>query len=511
LFMQAPAAICTLRAPRHIFEIANPLYVQLVGRRDASDLIGKSIREAMPELEGQGIFKLLDKVYRTGEPFIGNEVSVKLDRRGDGTLDEGFFNFVYQPSRDARGEIDGILVHAVEVTEQVRARQRVEETNRLKDEFLATVSHELRTPLTAIIGWSSLLRSGKLDETNSANALETIERNGKAQSQLIEDLMDVSRVITGKMRLDVHPVELIPIVEAAVDAVSLAAEAKEIRLQTLLDPAAGPISGDPARLQQIIWNLLSNAIKFTPKRGRVQLRLERVNSHIEIVVSDTGQGVSPEFLPFVFDRFRQADGATTRAHGGLGLGLAIVRHLVELHGGTVRVDSPGDGQGATFTVSLPLMIVHRAPDGEERRHPKAERAGEMMCPPELDGLRVLVVDDEPDARELLTVVLAQCGAEVTTAASVLDALAALEESRPDVIVSDIGMPEEDGYSLIRQIRALPDDRGGRIPAAALTAYAGAEDRKRALLAGFQLHIPKPVEPTELVAVVATLAGRTGRA
>ena len=389
-------------------------------------------------------------------------------------------------------------------------RAKAEEANRLKDEFLATVSHELRTPLTAIIGWSSLLRSGKLDEASSANGLETIERNAKAQSQLIEDLMDVSRVITGNLRLDVSPVNLISVVETAVDAVRLAAEAKAIRLQILLDPSAGPISGDSARLQQIIWNLLSNAIKFTPKGGRVQLRLERVNSHLEIIVSDTGQGVSPEFLPYVFDRFRQADAATTRRHGGLGLGLAIVRHLVELHGGTVRVDSPGEGQGATFTVSLPLMIVHREPDGEERRHPKAESAVETVCPPELDGLRVLVVDDEPDARRLLAIVLEQCGAEVTTAGSVPDALVAFGKSRPDVIVSDIGMPEEDGYSFIRQIRALPDNRGGRIPAAALTAYASAEDRKRALLAGFQLHVPKPVEPTELIAVVATLAGRTGR-
>lgn len=357
-----------------------------------------------------------------------------------------------------------------------------------------------------------LLRTNTLDEATVARGLETIERNGKAQAQLIEDLMDVSRIITGKLRLDVQPVELASVIEAAIESVHLAAEAKAIRLETILDPLAGPISGDPARLQQIVWNLLSNAIKFTPKKGRVQIRLERINSHIEIIVSDTGTGISPEFLPHVFDRFRQADGTSTRTHGGLGLGLAIVRHLVEQHGGTVRADSRVKGKGATFTVSLPLMIVHRELDHEEeRRHPKAESASGLTCPPELDGLKVLVVDDEPDARQLLAIVLQQCGADVTMAASAEEALSAFERIKPDVLVSDIGMPGEDGYSLIRKIRALPAERGGRIPAAALTAYAGAEDRKRALLAGFHLHIPKPVDPMELVAVVATLAGRTGRA
>jgi len=476
------------------------------------ELIGRTLAEVLPPERAEFFLRHVRRALEEREP---HKVEYSLEIEGaevwfEASISPMSETAVFWIARDiterkrAEEERERLLMREQE------ARREAEEASRLKDEFLATVSHELRTPLTAIIGWSSLLRSGRLDDITSANALETIVRNGKAQSQLIEDLMDVSRVITGKLRLDVHPVKLISVIETAVDAVRLAADAKGIRLQTLLDPSAGPISGDSARLQQMIWNLLSNAIKFTPKGGRVQLRLERVNSHIEIVVSDTGQGISPEFLPYVFDRFRQADAATTRRHGGLGLGLAIVRHLVELHGGTVHVDSPGEGQGATFTVSLPLMIVHRAPGKEERRHPKVESAGDMECPPELDGLCVLVVDDELDARELLSVVLTQCGAKVTTAASVPDALAALEESRPDVIVSDIGMPEEDGYSFIRKVRALHDTRGGRIPAAALTAYAGAEDRKRALLAGFQLHIPKPVDPTELIAVVATLAGRTGR-
>jgi len=513
LFMQAPAIICTLREPEHIFELANPLYLQLVGRRDATELIGKPVQEALPELEGQGFFELLDNVYRTGEPFIGNEVPIKLDRAGDGTLDEIFVNFVYQPSRDAHGEIDGILVHAVDVTEQVRARQRVEEANRMKDEFLATLSHELRTPLTSILGWARMLSAGQLDETNTARALETIERNAKAQSQLIEDILDVSRVITGKLRLEVQPIDLTSLIESSINAVLPAADAKGIRLQRVLDSGASMVSGDPARLQQVIWNLLSNAIKFTPKEGKVQIRLERINSHVEIIVTDSGQGISPDVLPHIFERFQQADSTTTRAHSGLGLGLAIVRHLVEMHGGTVEAESGGEGQGATFIVKLPLVVVRslnvrRASDAE-RVHPTASPGVPFHCPPELDGLRLLIVDDEEDTRTLLKMVLEKCGAQVTVAASAQEALTSLKESRPDVLVSDLGMPEEDGYSLIKKVRALSAADGGQTPAAALTAYARVEDRMRVLRSGFQIHLPKPIEPAELVAVVANLAGRVG--
>ncbi|MDQ3754101.1 MAG: PAS domain S-box protein, partial [Acidobacteriota bacterium] len=389
------------------------------------------------------------------------------------------------------------------------ARAEAEQANRLKDEFLATVSHELRTPLTAILGWARILQDDRLDASVVKNALATIERNAQAQNQLIEDLMDVSRIITGKLRLNVRPVELVVVINAAIEAVRPAAEAKGIRLQPVLDPIASAVSGDPDRLQQIVWNLLSNAIKFTPKGGRVQVRLERINSHIEIVVSDTGQGINAEFLPYVFDRFRQADASTTRKHGGLGLGLAIVRQLVEMHGGTASVASDGEGRGATFTVKLPLLIMRHEPGDEERRHPQVVEGIKIECPPELDGVRVLVVDDEPDARQLLTVVLERCGAKILTASSATEALRLLAEVRPDVLLSDIGMPGEDGYSLIRKVRALPAEQGGRTPAAALTAYASAEDRKRVLLAGFQLHIPKPVEPTELITVVASLAGRIG--
>jgi CheY-like chemotaxis protein len=395
---------------------------------------------------------------------------------------------------------------------QVRARKEAEEANRIKDEFLATLSHELRTPLTAIIGWSSMLRGNKLDETATATALETIERNAQAQAQIVEDLMDVSRIITGKLRLDVQTIELDSIISAAVDAIRPAAEAKNIRFQSLLDPQAGPVSGDPSRLQQVIWNLLTNAVKFTPKGGRAQVRLERVNSHVEITVSDTGQGIPPEFLPHVFDRFRQADQTHTRAHGGLGLGLSIVRQLVELHGGTVLAESAGVGQGATFVVQLPVMVARWQAGQPERRRPTGGGGGgggALECPPLLAGLRVLVVDDEADARVLLRAMLEQCGSEVLTAASADEALELFEQWKPDVLVSDIGLPEEDGYSLIGRVRKLEAGRNGRVPAIALTAYARAEDRVRALKAGFQVHVPKPIEAVELVTVVASLASRTG--
>jgi CheY-like chemotaxis protein/two-component sensor histidine kinase len=361
-----------------------------------------------------------------------------------------------------------------------------------------------------------MLSGGKLDEASTARALETIERNAKAQSQLVEDILDVSRVITGKLRLEVQPVNLAAVIENAINAVLPAADAKGIRLQRVLDTGASMVSGDPARLQQIIWNLLSNAIKFTPKEGRVQVTLARVDSHLEVAISDTGQGIEAEFLPYVFDRFRQADPTPTRAHGGLGLGLAIVRHLVELHGGSVKAESGGTGQGSTFVVTLPLLATMRetveSPVAAPVAAPQSDKdvAGyfdNFECPPEIEGLRVIVVEDDKDSREMLVAVLEQCRAEVVAVASAAAAMRALEAWRPDVIVSDIEMPGEDGFTLMRRLRQLPAERGGDIPAAALTAYARPEDRMRALMAGFQIHVPKPVEPAELIAVVASLAGR----
>jgi PAS domain S-box-containing protein len=387
-------------------------------------------------------------------------------------------------------------------------RVKAEEANRLKDEFLATISHELRTPLTAILGWATMLRSNRFDEAALTRALETIERNAKNQKQIIEDLLDVSRIITGKLRLEIRPVELASLIEAAVESLRPAAEAKEVRLQKVLAADLEPIAADPARLQQIIWNLLSNAIKFTPRGGRVQIRLEHVDAHAEISISDTGQGISPEFLPFVFDRFRQADSTTTRKHGGLGLGLAIVRHLVELHGGTVKAESEGAGQGSTFTVTLPPLPVYQTAAAEaDKPRVIADSPPAFDCAERLDGLKILAVDDEADTCELLRAALTECGAQVTTARSAQDALVALGRLLPDVLISDIGMPDEDGYELIRRVRRLPAANGGETPAVALTAYAGVEDRLRVLREGYQMHVPKPVELAELIAVVASLVKR----
>lgn len=388
------------------------------------------------------------------------------------------------------------------------ARAEAEQANRAKDEFLAILSHELRTPLTAILGWSHLLQTNKMDQESIARALETIERNARSQSQLIDDLLDVSRIITGKMRLDFRPVEIVPIIEATIDSVRPAAEAKGIKFEALLDRSANFISGDANRLQQVVWNLFSNAIKFTPEGGRVEVQLKRQGARAQITVSDTGQGIDPRFLPFIFDRFRQADGSTTRKHGGLGLGLAIVRHLIELHGGSIKVHSEGIDQGSTFTIVLPVEAQERKFDISanlssiflDNSHESFIRS------PVLDGLRIMIVDDESDTRELLATVLAQRGAEIRDCASVADALATFQTWEPDLLISDIGMPEEDGYSLIRKVRLL-DRQLGQIPAIALTAYASTEDRLRTVSAGFQAHIAKPVEPEELITVIANLAGR----
>ena len=395
------------------------------------------------------------------------------------------------------------------LVQEQKARAEAENLNRLKDEFLSTVSHELRTPLNAILGWSQILRTQRADAATMNRALETIERNARSQAQLIDDLLDISRIITGKIRLNVHTVELLPVIEAAIDTVRPTTDTKNIRLQSVLDPAAGPVLGDSERLQQIVWNLLSNAIKFTPKRGRVQVCLQRINSHVEIIVTDTGQGISAEFLPYVFERFRQADSSITRSFGGLGLGLAIVRQLVELHGGTVHADSPGEGQGATFTVKLPLMAVGPKAIEPERVHPTVGGSVPFECSPRLDGLRILIVDDDADIRDLLTYTLEVCGAEVMAAASADEAISALTESSTpmDILISDIGMPDEDGYALLRRVRALEPENGGGIPAIALTAYARTQDRRAALLAGFQSHVAKPVEAAELIAVIANLTGR----
>ena len=393
--------------------------------------------------------------------------------------------------------------------EKERLYREARESSRLKDEFLANISHELRTPLTAILGWARMLRTGEFNRESTNKAFETIERNARAQAQLIDDLLDVSRIITGKLRIDVRPIAPNSFIEAAIEAVRPAAEAKGVQLQKIMDTGIASVAGDPVRLQQVIWNLLANAIKFTPRGGKVQIRLERVDSHVEIAVSDTGVGIAPEFLPHVFDRFRQADQRTTRQHGGMGLGLAIVRHLVELHGGTVKAESRGEGEGATFTVLLPVAPVYEVNHESARVHPAArDTLPNYDCPDRLDGLKVLVVDDEPDTREILQFGLGQCGAQVIAASSVAEALAAISAAVPDLLISDIGMPGEDGYDLIKRVRTLPNESGGRVPAIALTAYARTEDRMQALRSGYQMHVPKPVELAELVTVAASLVRRS---
>ncbi|MDQ3651128.1 MAG: PAS domain-containing protein [Acidobacteriota bacterium] len=498
IFEHSPSFVAVLRSPEHIFELVNPPYRKLIGGRD---VVGKSVREALPEAEGQGFFELLDKVYRTGEPYVGKEMLIHLSRAGK--LDELFLNFVYQPIFEADDTVSGIFVHGVDVTDQARARKEAETANRLKDEFLATLSHEPRTPLTAVLGWTRMLRGGNLNEATADRALEIIERNAEAQQQLIEDVLDVSRIITGKLRLEVRPIDLVPVVEAVVDAVKPAADAKNIALSVGTDPELNLVSADPTRLQQVIWNLLSNAIKFTPKEGKVEVRLERMGSNVRINVIDNGLGISPEFLPQVFDRFCQADSSTTRQYSGLGLGLAVVRHLVEQHGGTASAESKGENRGSTFTIELPIsplrMDVERF---EQLKRGQRSDIQQEDPPPSLEGVLALVVEDQEDALELLSVLLKQHGAQVVTAGSALEAIATLRRERVDVLISDIGMPGEDGYWLIKQVRALGASLGGDVPAVALTAYASEADRTRALAAGFQAHMSKPIEPAVLISAVA---------
>ena len=379
------------------------------------------------------------------------------------------------------------------------ARQQAEIANKIKDEFLAVLSHELRTPLNSILGWSKMLRTRKFDEKTTHHALETIERNAKLQTQLIEDLLDVSRILQGKLNLNICPVSLVMVVEAALETVRLAAQAKSIQIQTVFDTNLGQVMGDPNRLQQVVWNLLSNAVKFTPTGGRVEVRLMEAANQAQIQVSDTGKGISLDFLPYVFDYFRQSDGTTTRTFGGLGLGLAIVRKVVEMHGGNVQAESLGEGLGATFSVELPLLVRSEQVRGEENQSSYSEPESSLLA-----DTQVLVVDDEPDIRDLVTFILQDYGVEVTAVSSAEEALQALSESIPDVLISDIGMPKTDGYMLMREVRSRSPQEGGNVPAIALTAYAGEMNQQQALAAGFQMHISKPVDPDVLVKAIADL-------
>jgi signal transduction histidine kinase/ActR/RegA family two-component response regulator len=403
-----------------------------------------------------------------------------------------------------------VATHTAAVIENARlyreaetARAGAEAANRAKDEFLSTLSHELRNPLNAVHGWATLIERGQLGEAQVRRAVQIIVRNVNAQIRLVDDLLDMARVVSGRMRLVVQPVDLRDLIEDALEAVRPAAEAKGIRLQPVLEAPGLLVSGDPGRLQQIMWNLLENAVKFTPRDGRVQVQLQRVRSHVEIIVSDTGQGIAADVLPYVFDRLRQGEGGSARGHGGLGIGLGLVRHLVELHGGSVYAESAGEGQGATFVVKLPLMIA------EMREQPIAHRDSPALESPSLAGARIVVVDDDPTAVELIREVFVQAGAEVIEGRTAKEAFQAVAQWRPDVLVSDIEMPGEDGYSLIRKVRALGPEQGGKTPAVALTAFGRPEDRIRSLRAGFHIHVSKPVDPAELIAIVASMIGRTG--
>lgn len=505
---QSPGFLAFLRGPDHVFELLSPAYDRLIGHRD---VLGKPIREALPEID-PAFFELIDRVYASGELFVGHSMPVAVDRGG--ALATVFVDFIYQPIFGADGEPTGVLVSGNDITEQRQAeadraqllenertaRAEAEQANELKDQFLATVSHELRTPLTSMLGWMQMLRSGMVPPDKQARALETVERNARIQAQLIDDLLDVSRIISGKLSFDSEPVEIAGVVAAAVETVRPMSETAGVAVAADVDTAS-IVVGDGRRLEQVVWNLLANAVKFTPRGGRVRLQVERVGDSVEIAVTDTGVGIAPELLPHVFEAFRQAERGSARKKGGLGLGLSIVRHVVEAHGGRVRAHSDGDGKGARFVVRLPLAGSASMPFLAAR----PER--DLSALPALAGAHILVVDDDEDTREYLRALLDRCQARVTVAASAAEALAAIELQPPDVLVSDLGMPVEDGYMLIRRVRALPRQRGGATPAVALTAFAQIEDRARAMRAGFQDHVTKPVKPDELVSVLAALVGR----
>jgi len=476
---------------------------EAVGKRVADLIIPPDMRAA----HASGLAHYL----RTGEGRLlnrrvemmavrrdGSEVPVELAlvavREGEYHTLSAFLRDITERKR-AEAERDRLFMAAE------KARTEAEAASRAKDEFLATLSHELRTPLTSIVGWVYLLRSGRLDPAGVARGLETIDRNAMLQAQLVSDILDMSRIMAARFRLNVRPLELAPVVAAAMDSLVPAASAKGIRLLPVLDPSAGVVSGDADRLQQVVWNLLSNAIKFTPQGGRVQVRLARAEGHAEITVEDTGPGIRPEVLPHVFELFRQGDSSNTRAHGGLGLGLAVVRQLVELHGGTVHAASAGPGAGSAFTVRLPLSRDDVA------QEPAAAAAASVAAGPRLDGLRVLIADRGAEVREVVARILGQAGAEVLTASSARETLETMARERPDVLVVELEMADESGYALLSKVRALPPEAGGRTPAAALSSWSRTEDRVRSLLAGFQIHLSKPIHPAELLAVVASLAAR----
>jgi PAS domain S-box-containing protein len=502
LLNHVPATVNFFRGPDLVFEFAHPKTLQKMGRRD---LQGKALLVAAPELRQQAYVEHLRRVYASGESYEQREVEVCFEV--DGRRVESYWDSVYLPVRGPSGAIEGVMTFELDVTDSVVARRELERVNRAKDEFLATMSHELRTPLNAITGWATILRRKPLDVHKLDRGLEVIERNAKAQARLVSDLLDVSRVISGKLQLSITKTEVLPLIVAASDVVRPAAEGKGVRLVVDVDPAIGTTMADPDRIQQIVWNLLSNAIRFTPRGGRVVITADRAASGIAIRVDDNGVGIAGEHLPHIFERFKQVDSSTTRAHGGLGLGLAIVRHLVEAHGGSVEAQSEGLGRGATFTIRLPIQAISVERAARAGSQALAEPADVTPNTASLQDVRVLLVDDDPDSLEVLRMVLEAAGAKVKATTSARDAFDALDTHGPfEIIVSDIGMPEMDGYSFMRSLRS--QSSGANVPAIALTAYARSEDAELAKKAGYQEHLAKPVDERRLLDAVKTWSRRS---
>ncbi|MGH9754415.1 MAG: hybrid sensor histidine kinase/response regulator, partial [Blastocatellia bacterium] len=518
IYATAPVGLCFVDTDMRYLSI-NERLAEIDGK-SVEEHMGRTVREATPEVADTAE-TVIQRVIETGEPALNVEQR-EMTAREPGVLRHFITSFY--PIKNGGGRVLGVNVVVMEITERKKieeelerllrqekvARAEAEAANRMKDEFLATISHELRTPLTSILGWARMLTGGGLSAPQARHALDVIAQSAQSQNRLIEDILDTSRIIAGRLKLEAQPVEIEHIFHAAVDVIRPSAEAKGINLSEVVEAPDGVVLGDANRLQQAIWNLLSNAVKFTNEGGSIEARLGRAEGRIEIAVKDTGIGIDPKFLPHVFDRFRQADASSTREYGGLGIGLTIVRHIVETHGGGVSASSPGKSQGATFKIRLPLIssrrLAPRPGSDAEAALPAAPERKILEGSHRLDGVRVLLVEDSPDTLDMLKFIFDESGAEVVAAASVDEAIIALDRFKPDALVSDIAMPDRDGYDLIREIRSREPERGGKIPAVAVTAYARVEDRMRALAAGFQMHIAKPIDPDELIAVVASLTG-----
>ena len=512
LFEAARDGILILDAVTLKITDVNPFMTELLGYSHA-EFLGKELWEIGLFSDKEASQEAFKELQRTG--YLRYE-DLPLQATNGKLRDVEFVSNVYEEEshqviqcniRDITDRKRAEKERTLLLVAAQSARAEADSANGVKDEFLATLSHELRTPLTSILGWSHLLTEGKLDKQQTARAIETIARNAQAQGRLIDELLDISRIMTGKLCLDLRAVKLAPLIQAVVDDLRPAADVRSINLKATFNSDIGPILGDPDRLQQIVWNLLTNAIKFTPKGGDVHVRLERNESHVLITVSDSGQGIATELLLHVFERFRQADSSNTRSNGGLGLGLAIVRQLVELHLGVVTAESSGENAGTTFRVMLPLPSLHEVPNAAEKTDPKSGRNSPNTGQHSLSGLCVLVVDDERDTSELVATLLTTYGAEVVSVGSATEALDQMERQRFDLLISDIGMPEMNGYDLIARIRQRAEEQGGRTPAMALTAYAGIDDRKRALAAGYEMHFPKPFVAAELINAAIFLTER----